>query len=109
MVFVDVKGNGEFNEEKDTRLAGITVTLSGPSGTRTVTTDADGKYAFAGLLPGQYTVSVPATFNGQPTVTPNPVTMTVHGGHHRVDFGYKKAPAPDCRPNDKSCKGKDRR
>jgi protocatechuate 3,4-dioxygenase beta subunit len=108
VVFTDVKDNGEFNPDKDTPLAGVRVTLSGPGGPRTVTTGADGRYAVGDLLPGRYTVSVPATFNGQPTVTRDPVTVTVHGGNHQVDFGYKQPAPPACKGNDPKCKGKGR-
>ena len=63
-LFVDVNQNGGGAPDAgDKPLAGVKVTLrwTGPGGiTRTyeTTTDADGKYRFENLLPGEYKVSV---------------------------------------------------
>ena len=63
-LFVDVNQNGGGAPDGgDKPLAGVKVTLTwtGPGGiTRTyeTTTDADGKYKFENLLPGEYKVSV---------------------------------------------------
>lgn len=63
-LFVDVNQNGGSGPDAgDKPLAGVKVTLTwtGPGGiTRTyeTTTDADGKYKFENLLPGEYKVSV---------------------------------------------------
>ena len=63
-LFVDVNQNGgDALDAGDKPLAGVKVTLTwtGPGGiTRTyeTTTDADGKYRFENLLPGEYKVSV---------------------------------------------------
>ena len=63
-LFVDVNQNGgDALDAGDEALAGVKVTLTwtGPGGiTRTyeTTTDADGKYRFENLLPGEYKVSV---------------------------------------------------
>ena len=63
-LFVDVNQNGgSAPDAGDKVLPGVKVTLTwtGPGGiTRTyeTTTDADGKYTFENLLPGDYTVSV---------------------------------------------------
>ncbi len=38
-------------------LPGVTVTLTGPQGTKTAVTDADGNYRFAVLPPGAYEVN----------------------------------------------------
>ncbi|WP_082305337.1 carboxypeptidase-like regulatory domain-containing protein [Leucobacter japonicus] len=37
--------------------AGVTVTATGPDGTLTAVTDADGRYVFPRLLPGEYTIT----------------------------------------------------
>ncbi|MEV0952774.1 carboxypeptidase regulatory-like domain-containing protein [Promicromonospora sp. NPDC050249] len=39
-------------------LAGVVVTLTGPDGTASTTTEADGTYVFDGVLPGDHTVRV---------------------------------------------------
>ena len=63
-LFVDVNQNGGSGPDAgDKPLAGVKVTLTwtGPGGiTRTyeTTTDAEGKYKFENLLPGEYKVSV---------------------------------------------------
>ena len=63
-LFVDVnQSGGDALDAGDKPLAGVKVTLvwTGPGGiTRTyeTTTDADGKYRFENLLPGEYKVSV---------------------------------------------------
>ena len=63
-LFVDVnQSGGDGLDAGDKPLAGVKVTLvwTGPGGiTRTyeTTTDADGKYRFENLLPGEYKVSV---------------------------------------------------
>ena len=63
-LFLDVNQNGgNAPDAGDKPLAGVKVTLTwtGPGGiTRTyeTTTDADGKYKFENLLPGEYKVSV---------------------------------------------------
>ena len=63
-LFVDVnQSGGDALDAADKPLAGVKVTLvwTGPGGiTRTyeTTTDADGKYRFENLLPGEYKVSV---------------------------------------------------
>ena len=66
-LFVDVNQNGgSAPDAGDKPLAGVKVTLTwtGPGGiTRTyeTTTDADGKYKFENLLPGEYKVEVDPT------------------------------------------------
>ena len=63
-IFWDVDNSGGFNPtEHDKPLAGVTVTLTfktpaGVEKTLTTTTDADGKYKFENLAPGDYKVTV---------------------------------------------------
>ncbi|NTW29326.1 MAG: DUF11 domain-containing protein [Coriobacteriia bacterium] len=61
-------------------IKGVTMTLTGPGGTRTGTTGNDGTYTFGNLLPGTYTVAetVPS---GWYSVDPKTsVTLTVKTG-----------------------------
>src|SRR4030042_5681538 len=53
---------GVVKDEQGGVLPGVTVTLTGKTGTRTTTTDAEGGYRFAALDPGTY--SVAATLSG---------------------------------------------
>src|SRR4029077_19086821 len=97
--YTDVDANGAFNPGTDTPLAGVTITLAGPGGTRTTTTGASGAYSFANLLPGTYPAAAPGAtppaargrVGGQPVFTPNPMTLTVGQGQlGAASFGYRK-------------------
>ena len=70
VVFERALGIGVAEAAAGTPLEGATVTLSGPGGPFTATTDADGKFTFTGLLPGTYTLSVCV---GTPTCVDHPV------------------------------------
>jgi hypothetical protein len=50
--------NGSVADEKGAPIAGATVTVSAPSTTQTVTTDAKGHFQFLTLPPDTYTISV---------------------------------------------------
>jgi hypothetical protein len=114
ITYTNVKDHRAFNGRRDMPLAGVSVTLTGPGGTRTITSGSDGRFAFTGLAAGRYTVSAPAMVNGHPRVTPSPLTRVLVRGHERVTFGYTTAPAPDCKnagghDRDKArCNGKDK-
>jgi hypothetical protein len=54
--------SGAVKDEQGGVLPGVTLTLSGKTGTRTTVTDAEGVYRFAALDPGTY--SVTATLSG---------------------------------------------
>ena len=54
-VYLDTNLNGT-RDAADKPLGGVVVTLDGPSGPRTTTTDAAGRYSFTALPPGQYTI-----------------------------------------------------
>lgn len=59
-IWNDVDGDGvqDFGEPG---LAGVTITVTGPGGPYTTTTDADGYYSFGNLPDGAYTVTIDAT------------------------------------------------
>src|SRR5690606_37188539 len=56
-VFDNANGNG-IQDGGEAGIPNITVTITGPSGTFTVTTDANGNYTQPGLDSGSYTVNV---------------------------------------------------
>ena len=47
---------GLITDEFGAAIVGATVTLIGPAGGKTATTNADGTYTFTGLTPGKYTI-----------------------------------------------------
>ena len=47
---------GTVKDEQGAILPGATVTLTGPRGAQTITTDDKGQYRFVGVLPGAYSV-----------------------------------------------------
>ncbi|MBU0945564.1 MAG: hypothetical protein KKE53_14035, partial [Proteobacteria bacterium] len=78
-------------------LAGVTVTLDGPSGPMTVITDENGKYFFEQLVAGDYTISVSnlpggmeQTYDLDGTTTADSVEVTLGDRELNldVDFGY---------------------
>jgi len=80
VVYVDCNKNGK-QDAGESGIKGVTVTLTGAGGTRTATTDAYGRYSFANLAAGTYTVteSQPAGYM-QGTNTPgSPVNGMVNG------------------------------
>jgi carboxypeptidase family protein/TonB-dependent receptor-like protein len=50
--------NGRVIDAQNLPVPGATVTITGPQGTRTMTTDSNGRFAAASLTPGQYEVRV---------------------------------------------------
>jgi hypothetical protein len=52
---------GTIKDEQGGVLPGVTLTLTGKTGSRTVVTDAEGGYRFAGLDPGTYFVTAALT------------------------------------------------
>ena len=93
-VWNDADGNGADNGEPG--VPGVTVILKDTNGVEVArtTTDANGNYRFAGLVPGTYTVDieVPAGYNAATTS----MTVTVGEGEENlsVDFPLTVIPAP---------------
>ena len=93
-VWNDADGNGADNGESG--VPNVTVILKDANGVEVArtTTDANGNYRFAGLVPGTYTVDieVPAGFNAATTS----MTVTVGEGEENldVDFPLTVIPAP---------------
>ena len=93
-VWNDADGNGADNGEPG--VPGVTVILKDANGVEAgrTTTDANGNYRFAGLVPGTYTVDmeVPAGFNAATTS----MTVTVGEGEENldVDFPLTVIPSP---------------
>ena len=93
-VWNDKDGNGVDNGEPG--VPGVTVILKDANGVEVgrTTTDGNGNYRFAGLVPGTYTVDieVPAGFNAATTS----MTVTVGEGEENlnVDFPLTVIPTP---------------
>ena len=93
-VWNDQDGNGADNGEPG--VPNVTVILKDANGVEVgrTTTDANGNYRFAGLVPGTYTVDieVPAGFNAATTS----MTVTVGEGEEKldVDFPLTVIPTP---------------
>jgi Carboxypeptidase regulatory-like domain len=80
VVFRTALGIGLAEAAPTTPLAGATVTLSGPGGPFTTTTDADGKFTFGDLVAGTYTFSVctgTPSCETIPIASPSPAEITV--------------------------------
>ena len=93
-VWYDEDGNGADNGEPG--APNVTVILKDANGVEVgrTTTDANGNYRFAGLVPGTYTVDieVPAGYNAATTS----MTVTVGEGEEKldVDFPLTVIPTP---------------
>ena len=96
-VWNDADGNGADNGEPG--VPGVTVILKDANGVEVArtTTDANGNYRFAGLVPGTYAVDieVPAGYNAATTS----MTVTVGEGEENLDVDFPltvpPAPTPD--------------
>ena len=91
-VFIDTNGNG-VQDSGEPGIAGVTIVLTGPSGTLTTVTDSDGKYVFAALEPGTYSVVIDLTTlpAGLGATTPTSFTVALVGGSTFLDadFGFR--------------------
>lgn len=102
-VWSDANLNGIQNSG-ESPISGRTVTLNGPSGSKTTTTNSSGRYTFSNLLPGTYTVcsAVPTNYTASPanqgsgegvdsdgSGTGNCATVTLAAGEQKddPDFG----------------------
>ncbi len=86
VVFEDLDGNG-LQDPSEAGLAGVVLRLIGPDGHRSASTEPDGAYLFASVLPGSYTVEEtdPA---GYTSSTPNTRAVSVaSGGAALAHFG----------------------
>jgi len=80
-VFLDIDNSGTQNGTGDTGLAGVSIVITGTDDTgspvtRSVTTDANGRYSVPDLRPGTYTLTEPT----QPAGTSNGQTVPGSGG-----------------------------
>ena len=94
-VYTDSNKTGTF-VSGDPALAGVTVTLAGPTGTLTTTTSSSGGYSFTGLIAGAYSVSSPATASGETLETASSIKVTLSAGQTAAsdNFGYVVGSGP---------------
>jgi hypothetical protein len=74
---------GSVTDEQGSPISGATATLIGPAAPRTAGDDANGRFRFLGVAPGQYSVTVAA--EGFAKVTHDNVVVSV-GQSTQVDF-----------------------
>ncbi len=80
--------SGTIKDEQGAVLPGVTVTLTGRTGSQTTVTDAAGEYRFPGLEPGVYAVS--AELSGFQTTRQENVTVSI-AASPTVDIALKVA------------------
>lgn len=86
LVFFDSDGDG-LRDPAEEGLPGVSVTLTAGAYTNSVTTAADGSYAFTGLVNGAYTVTQ-TDLPGYASSTDNLAQVSIAGGNSvTVDFG----------------------
>lgn len=78
---------GVITDQDGNAVAGVTITLDGPGGTVTATSDAAGVYLFDGVPSGEYTVEivVPEGFDAE--LTSRTATIT-SAGEQRLDLDF---------------------
>ncbi|QIR35633.1 hypothetical protein HCG51_01925 [Tolypothrix sp. PCC 7910] len=90
-VFTDTNGNGT-QDNNEPGIPNVTVTLTLPNGTtRTATTDANGRYSFPGLAPGNYQVRANPPQNNILTTGINPFNINLLPSQQldSADFGFR--------------------
>lgn len=96
-VFYDVNGNGT-QDANEPGIPGVTVTLATALNPNTpittATTDANGKYLFANVVPGSYVVGVVVSsirngLTANTTPTSQPSSVTPGGTDFDRDFGFR--------------------
>ncbi|MDZ7962201.1 MAG: SdrD B-like domain-containing protein [Aulosira sp. DedQUE10] len=90
-VFTDTNGNGT-QDNNEPGVPNTTVTLTLPNGTtRTATTDANGKYSFPGLAPGNYQVRANPPQGNILTTGINPFNINLLPSQqlNSADFGFR--------------------
>lgn len=94
-VFVDTNLDGQYTSGADQPLAGVTVNLSGPTISQTISTNqADGNYVFPGLVTGTYTVSVDVPTGLVPTTPISYVVTLVVLDDLDNHFGFRPPDTP---------------
>ncbi len=93
-VWYDADGDG-LQDAGEVGIAGVTVTVEGPSGPIVVVTGADGRWFVPGLAPGLYGVTVdtstlPAGLSTTPTNADISYLLTVDAGsdYYHLDWGF---------------------
>ena len=90
-IFLDANGNGVQDPGETTGIHNVPISATNV-GTGVVysATSVNGAYLISNLPPGDYLVSVPATFNSLQRTTPSPMSVTLTSGqaYRDADFGY---------------------
>ena len=93
-VWDDVNANG--SDDGEPGIGGVTVILTDADGAEVArtTTDANGNYRFAGLIPGTYTVSIEAPSGYAAATTSMSVSVGEGEDYVDADFPLTLIPAP---------------
>ena len=91
-VWFDANGDG-VQDPSEAGIANVTVTLTGPNGTSTTVTDADGLYIFDDLDAGDYVVTVGEGPANTSLTTPGTDEVILSEGEDYVeaDFGFNSS------------------
>jgi len=86
-VYSDKNQSNTRQSSTEPGVQNITVTLTGPSTNRTLTSDAQGDFNFTNLLPGTYSVTLTLTGTDYNTVTTLPQSVVITTANQTVNFG----------------------